>query len=60
MSNSLTKDNYKTHHSETAEDAKKGKNQVQKNQNYNFMFKDNLQDHNIGLILILTVLKEKL
>ena len=54
MDSDLVKDNDKTQHSETTEYAKKGKNQVQKNQNHNIIFKDSLQDHNIGFILILT------
>ena len=57
MDSDLVKDNDKTQHSETTEYAKKGKNQVQKNQNHNIIFKDSLQDHNIGFILILKGLK---
>ena len=46
--------------SEGTEDTKKGKNKVQVNQNHNIIFKESIQDHNIGLILILTGLKTTL
>ena len=60
MDSALVKYNNKTQHSETTEDAKKGKNQVHKNQNHNIIFKDSLKYQNIGLILILTRLKKVL
>ena len=44
-------------HSETAEDAKKVKNQVQNNHNHNIIYKYSLKYHNIGFILILNGLK---
>ena len=53
----LVKDNYSTQPSEKLKIPKPPKKQVQKNQNHNIIFKESLQDHKIGLILILTVLK---
>ena len=53
----LIKYKYKTQPIDATEDAKIGKNQVQKNQTHNIISKDSLGDHNIVLILILTVLK---
>ena len=50
----LVKDNYSTQPSEKLKIPKPPKKQVQKNQNHNIISKDSLQDHNIGLILILT------
>ena len=58
MDIALVKDKDKTQDSETTEDTKEGKNQVQNNHNHNIIFKDNMQNHNIGLILILTGLKK--
>ena len=39
---------------------KKGVNQLQKNKNHGIIFRDSLQDHNIGLILILTGMRTNL
>ena len=52
----LVKDKDKTRPSEATDD-QNGKRKLQKNQNHKIIFKDNLQDHNIGLILILTGLR---
>ena len=57
----LVKDNDNTQPCERTEETKKGeKKWAQKNQNHNTIFKESPQDHNIGLILILTILKKYL
>ena len=60
MDSDLVKEKDNAQPSESTEDTKKGKIQVQKNQNHNIIFKDSLQDHNICLILIMTRLKTTL
>ena len=58
MDRYLSKDRVKTPPSEATEETKKGRGGgFQKNHNHNINFKGSLQDHNIGLILILTGLK---
>ena len=51
-SNIMTRHNQEKQLKET-----KKEEMVQNNQNHNIIFKESLQDHNIGLILILTGLK---
>ena len=57
MDSALVKDKYNTCPSGATVYTKKRKNQAQKNQNHNIIFKDSLQNHNISLILILTGLE---
>ena len=54
MDNALVNDIDNIKNIETTEYEKKGKNQVQNNQNHSIIFKDSLQDHNIVFILILS------
>ena len=57
MGSAFVKDKYNTHPSEANEDTEKGGKKVQKNKDHRIKFKVSMQYHNIGLILILTVLK---
>ena len=56
MDSTLVKDKYNTCSSEATEQTKKG-GKVHNNQNQRINFKESLQYHNIGLILIMTGLK---
>ena len=58
MDNALFNDIDNIKNIETTEYEKKGKNQVQNNQDHSIIFKDSLQDHNIVFILILSWLKK--
>ena len=57
MDSTLVKDKDKTRSSEATEETKESKKKVQKNQNQHINFKENVKDHDIGSILILSGLK---